>query len=160
MDFFSCQSLRQVICSPDGKLREIYRFNECLSLERIEISSSVEITGCRTRLLIRVFSQPDVIFIDYGFHCCTSLREVVFAERNDMRDFKGFHECPLIKRVEKSPERWNLVPRQIFLHHSVGNMARNRRKIQLRFLPSSQILDVWLFRVSCPSSFHEVLVFD
>jgi hypothetical protein len=64
MDFFSCQSLKQVICSSDGKLREIYGFSDCSSHKRIEISSSVEIIGSRTRLSIGVCSQPDVMFID------------------------------------------------------------------------------------------------
>jgi hypothetical protein len=67
MDFFSYQPLKQVICSPDGKVREIYGFNECSSLERIEIPSSVEIIGCRTEWLIIVCSQLDVMFNDYGF---------------------------------------------------------------------------------------------
>jgi hypothetical protein len=122
-----------VICSPDSELREIYGFNECSSLERIEIPSSVEIIGCRTEFSIRGFWPQEVIVMNYGFHCCTSLKEVIFAEDNDVRDVNGFRGCPSIEQVDNPPNGWNFKSCPIFLHHSVGNMARMRRRAQLQF---------------------------
>jgi hypothetical protein len=134
----SCQSLERVICLPDGELREIHGFNECSSLKRVEICSSVTIIGCRT-----AFRRGYVAgFNDYGFHRCKSLEEVIFAEPNHVEHVGGFQHCPSIQRVVNPPSCWNFASCQMFLDHSVGSMTRSRRRIQLRFTASSEILDI------------------
>jgi hypothetical protein len=81
-DFHGYESLKEVIFSSSPHLREIFGFQECTSLFRIESPSSVEAIGLN------------------GFLRCTSLTEIVFSSESHLRDISGFQECTSLCRIE------------------------------------------------------------
>jgi hypothetical protein len=78
--FSKCDSLREVVFPSAGALREINGFDECSSLQMIEIPISVE-TIC-------------------GFSKCESLSSVIFRSGGKLREVVGFNDCPSLTRIE------------------------------------------------------------
>jgi hypothetical protein len=68
--------------SSGADLREICGFQECTSLCRIELPSSVE--------TIMVLS----------FRGCTSLNEVIFSSDSHLREIDGFRKSTSLRRIE------------------------------------------------------------
>jgi hypothetical protein len=81
-DLIGLESLNEVHFSSGNHLIEIDGFEECPSLCRIDIPSSVKKIG------------------SCGFHCCRSLNIITFSSNSHLRDICGFSGCTSLCRIE------------------------------------------------------------
>jgi hypothetical protein len=79
-EFQAQNSLREIVFSSPSQVEKINGFNECISLYRIEIPSSVLTLG--------------------GLNSCPSLNDIIFASHSCIKEITGCDRCTSLYRIE------------------------------------------------------------
>jgi hypothetical protein len=149
----------EVRFSAETCIREIYKFEGCLSLRKIEIPDSVVKIGKRAftncRKLIEVVFAPDgaleglsgfqsccsLCTIDIpasvkainktAFQFCSSLREVHFAPNSQLSEVSGFQNCHSLLRIE--------IPASVKIIYATA-FYQCRSLFEVKFAPHSSLI--------------------
>jgi hypothetical protein len=103
-DFMGYRSLNEIIFSSNGDLREIFGFQKCTSLCRVEFPSSLEMIGMEgfkgcTSLIELIFSSDSHLREISGFQLCTSLCQIALPSSLEMIGMEGFRGCTSLTAI-------------------------------------------------------------
>jgi hypothetical protein len=80
LDFFQCNSLKEIVFSENGSLNTIDGFNQCQGIHGIEVPNTVKVIA--------------------GFDGCSSLEDILFAPHTGLTQITSFCHLDSLAQIE------------------------------------------------------------